>query len=281
MPLNLHVFLCIAGSALNTVFMPNCGEDDQAFRSLFGVGPGTCVDLWNKLEHHGTLPRNGTAKHLLWSLHHLKVCTTEQDARKRLRTNRKTHRKWVRLMLVSITGLTPIVVRLFIFVCLLLAFAFVLGPKHAFLTSLMSLLLSRFDGRTDIATVEGRPASSQLMELTFRSVSPILSARCGSLTSAKDLVCGMRLQSASKLGRSCGSMAHFLVVDGLTSKSSHGNSSTCWMLARWWKLTKGNVDIQIMLEHLVCMSLWLTGLPNQMPGGATRLSTNDSNSGDA
>lgn len=110
MPVDIYTFLRIGGGMANKVFRFGVVEHMREFRSLFGMAPVTCVDLWKHLHRNSKLPKKATPKHLLWAVLFLKVYGTETDMSSRVRTTRKTFRKWVRKMLIAIAGLKPIVV---------------------------------------------------------------------------------------------------------------------------------------------------------------------------
>lgn len=109
MPLNIYTFLRIGGGmANNKTFRAGVSEHMMEFRSLFGMGPDVCLDLWHRCRQ--SMPAKATPKHLLWALHFLKVYGTEANMSSRAKTTRKTFRKWVRKMLGAITAICPYVV---------------------------------------------------------------------------------------------------------------------------------------------------------------------------
>jgi hypothetical protein len=83
---------------------------EQAFRSLFGIGPAVCGHLWDHFSYWKWLPPKMRPKHLLWALLFLKVYSTEAVLSSIAKTSRKTLRKWVWLLLPLIADMRPFVV---------------------------------------------------------------------------------------------------------------------------------------------------------------------------
>jgi len=124
MATNIYTFLRIASDIARTELRIGVGEHDREFRSLFGAAPSSCLLLWRMLQQRRVLPPLAMPKHLMWALLFLKSYGTEFCNAGRAGTTRKTYRKWVKLMLRSITALTPTVVSLlFHFILLSLDFA--------------------------------------------------------------------------------------------------------------------------------------------------------------
>ena len=66
--------------------------DDRTFRTLFGVSPEVCVDLWHlcQFKKKGTRP-----KHILWALLFIKVYATEDVLCSMASVCRRTFRDWM------------------------------------------------------------------------------------------------------------------------------------------------------------------------------------------
>jgi hypothetical protein len=73
---------------------------EREFRSLFGVGPAVCADLWWRCK----LPARTEPKHLLWALLFLGVYVSEDVLCSITKTSRKTFRKWSWLVVGLIAG---------------------------------------------------------------------------------------------------------------------------------------------------------------------------------
>lgn len=112
---SIYTILGLAGSIAGKRLNPSSNEDMALFRSLFGVSPRVCLNLWHQ---HINLPPKAKPKHLLWALLYLKVYGTEQALSGMVHVTRKTYRKWVRIMVGAIAAAAPYVVRLFTFVFL-------------------------------------------------------------------------------------------------------------------------------------------------------------------
>ena len=65
--------------------------DDRTFRTLFGVSPEVCVDLWQICK----FKKSTRPKHLLWALLFIKVYATEDVLCSIAHTNRRTFRDWM------------------------------------------------------------------------------------------------------------------------------------------------------------------------------------------
>lgn len=76
---------------------------DRHFKSLFGISPVVCSDLWKQLN----LTINNAAKpeHLLWGLLFLKVYDTEQGNRSITGVSEKTFRKCCWIIIKGIASL--------------------------------------------------------------------------------------------------------------------------------------------------------------------------------
>ena len=66
---------------------------DRRFRSLFGVSPVGCGEIWIRISP--MLPGSGQPKHLLWSLLFMKTYYTEHTLRVITGADEKTQRKWI------------------------------------------------------------------------------------------------------------------------------------------------------------------------------------------
>jgi hypothetical protein len=85
-------------------------SEDRHFRALFGCCAKVAVRLWVMLIDNDLLPPKATMKHLLWTLMFLKVYPTDPTMRQMTKADPKTFRKWILLILDSISFLEPIVV---------------------------------------------------------------------------------------------------------------------------------------------------------------------------
>ena len=47
--------------------------EDRAFREFFGMTATVVSKIWGNLSQRGTVPIEGTAKHLLWSLYFMRA----------------------------------------------------------------------------------------------------------------------------------------------------------------------------------------------------------------
>jgi len=106
-PLDERTLLQLAGYLLNCRITV-AAELMYDFRAHFGLAPKTIVALWNLCSIHDTLPPKATPTHLLWALLHLKVYASEATLCRIAKTNQKTWRKWVQLMLPAMSKLVPV-----------------------------------------------------------------------------------------------------------------------------------------------------------------------------
>ena len=80
----------------------------RQFRSWFGLGPKLCLVVWNKLIASSCFEctsANPNPKHLLWTLHFLKVYSSEENNAGRVGVSEKTFRKWVWIYAEGISNL--------------------------------------------------------------------------------------------------------------------------------------------------------------------------------
>ena len=184
----------------------------REFRSLFGVRPDVCSDLWKRCD----LPPKTEPKHLLWALVFLKVYCSEGVACVIVGTSRKTYREWVWPILGAIAAeAAKHVVGWSSNICSLF-----FQPKSGNLTVwYLHHSLLRFAGKTDSVMIGTRYAWSRLMVPISIFTNRLHSVRSGFLISSRDWVCAMRLPFASKRAISCGSRDRSLVASGQISQS--------------------------------------------------------------
>lgn len=97
-----RAFLLLANDVVN------CGRalSDRAFRSHFGCSPDICSIVWQKIDKDCTRRSQGMIpKHLLWVLLFLKGYEKEDVLACRVKTTRKTLRKWIWIILPLIAKL--------------------------------------------------------------------------------------------------------------------------------------------------------------------------------
>lgn len=112
---NIYTIVGLAGGIAGKQLNFGSSEDMARFKSLFGVSPIVCLDLWCRRLN---LPAGATPKHLLWALLYLKVYGSEQVLSGMVHATRKTFRKWVRVMVATIAAAAPNVVSCWCFSCL-------------------------------------------------------------------------------------------------------------------------------------------------------------------
>lgn len=73
------------------------------FRAIFGVSPKACSIIWNFIKY--SVPCSCLPHYLLWALIFMKGYHTEQFNAALVRTDPKTFRKWVWIILKAISNL--------------------------------------------------------------------------------------------------------------------------------------------------------------------------------
>jgi hypothetical protein len=91
--------------------------EDRAFREFFGTTATVVLKIWGKLSQRGTVPKKGTAKHLLWSLYFMRAypkqsvtCAVVGGSAGAI--DPKTHQKFIWPFIEAIADLTSDVVSL-------------------------------------------------------------------------------------------------------------------------------------------------------------------------
>jgi len=93
----------------------SAGTEDRHFRGFFGASPFVVAKLWLLMAHLDLIPTEGNIKHLLWTLHFLKVyprqanvCSTVGGSTGAI--DPKTLRKYMWPFIRAITDLEPALV---------------------------------------------------------------------------------------------------------------------------------------------------------------------------
>ena len=89
----------------------------RRFRSWFGVSPEVVAEAWDLLVDSDLLPRKGVPEHLLWTLYHLKLYTSEEDTACVFKKDEKTCRKWISAFLDGLADLEAETVSEFVVDC--------------------------------------------------------------------------------------------------------------------------------------------------------------------
>ena len=76
---------------------------DRRCGAVFGVKPKTCVFIWLQLGGH--VPESTKPHHLLWGLAFLKLYEVEDALSTRVRADRKTCRKWIKIIVRALSQL--------------------------------------------------------------------------------------------------------------------------------------------------------------------------------
>ena len=89
--------------------------EDRAFREFFGTNQFVATALWNNLAVRDFIPAEGEIKHLLWTLHFMKVYTKQGVVSSTVggssgAVDPKTFRKYVWPFIHAIADLEPDVV---------------------------------------------------------------------------------------------------------------------------------------------------------------------------
>jgi hypothetical protein len=108
----LFLGLQIADKKDKTVPRSNAAER-RFFTSAYGSSPEVCCHTWEYINHYKVVPKKAVPYHLLWSMLFMKSYATEAFLSALVGTTEKTFRKWVWLMIKSISGLYNKVVRIF------------------------------------------------------------------------------------------------------------------------------------------------------------------------
>ena len=90
----------------------------RRWASSLKAPPEVCKELWEMLDPFNTMPGGVHPRHLLWSLHFLKVYPTNENGRafvawKRGAVDEKTWAKWTNIFVTAISFLEHRVVSLF------------------------------------------------------------------------------------------------------------------------------------------------------------------------
>ena len=64
-------------------------------KSHFGISTDVIAELWNRLENCDLISGGFNPKHLVWTLHCMKVCPAWEGAASKLGCNEKTARRWI------------------------------------------------------------------------------------------------------------------------------------------------------------------------------------------
>lgn len=81
----------------------------RRFKTFYGVSPKICCILWTLLETRD--PESCEPKHLFWTLHFLKQYHTETVNRAIFKTDEKTFRKYVWLLIDLLADLEVVIIR--------------------------------------------------------------------------------------------------------------------------------------------------------------------------
>lgn len=83
------------------------GTEDRRFRSAFGTGVETVLDVWTRMRRGGSVPEQGGFNHLLWALMFMSVYPNTENEMCTLLggVDPKTMRKWVWRFIEGIAGL--------------------------------------------------------------------------------------------------------------------------------------------------------------------------------
>jgi hypothetical protein len=73
------------------------------FKSAYGSSPEVCSHTWEYLNHYNVIPEKAVPKHLLWAMIFIKSYASEGFLSALVGTTEKTYRKWIWLMLQSIS----------------------------------------------------------------------------------------------------------------------------------------------------------------------------------
>jgi hypothetical protein len=83
----------------------NKESDLHFFRSAFNASPDVCSHVWEYVSYYELKPRKALPKHLLWALIFLKSYATEPFLAGLVGASEKTFRKWIWLMIETISRL--------------------------------------------------------------------------------------------------------------------------------------------------------------------------------
>ena len=88
------------------------GTEDRRFRSAFGTGVETVLDVWTRMRRGGSVPEQGGFNHLLWALMFMSVYPNNKNEMCTLLggVDPQTMRKWVWPFIEGIAGLSDSVV---------------------------------------------------------------------------------------------------------------------------------------------------------------------------
>ena len=91
--------------------------EERRFRALFGCSAIVATELWKLLDVYDFIPEGGKLIHMLWALLFVKVYPTEETLVKLCgdpmgNPDKKTTRKWIRLLMEAISYLSEHVVSL-------------------------------------------------------------------------------------------------------------------------------------------------------------------------
>lgn len=89
----------------NVLKSENIGR--RRFVSLFGVSHNICSIIWRYIEPN--LPNGSTPSHLLWALLFLKNYNTEEANRAIIKSDEKTIRKWIWVMIDAICRMRVVI----------------------------------------------------------------------------------------------------------------------------------------------------------------------------
>ena len=86
--------------------------EDRRFRSAFGTGVETVLDVWTRMRRGGSVPKQGGFNHLLWALMFMSVYPRNENKMCTLLggVDFQTMRKWVWPFIEGISGLSDSVV---------------------------------------------------------------------------------------------------------------------------------------------------------------------------
>jgi hypothetical protein len=75
------------------------------FQSAYGTSPEVCSHTWDYVNHYKVVPRKASPHHLLWAMIFLKSYASEAFLSALVGTTEKTYRKWIWVMVKSISRL--------------------------------------------------------------------------------------------------------------------------------------------------------------------------------
>lgn len=115
-----NTYICTMNSfyllACSTFSLSKKTQREDIFRALFGTTSTVAEMIWNNIEH--TLHNNCKRKYLLWTLHFLKHYCTAVNNSIIWKVDKKTHSKWVWMIIVSISEMNEVSLYSFCFMFL-------------------------------------------------------------------------------------------------------------------------------------------------------------------